>query len=398
MTSLRIAPQRTTLPLLPLVTLSVIGFATMLTETIPAGLLGDIGGSLHTSDSATGQLLTVYAAASMVAAIPLTTLTRAMPRKPLLLATVICVAAANIITAVSSEFYLTALARIIAGAAAGVQWAMLAGYAMRMVDQSHKGRALSVAMAGIPIALAFGIPLGTLLGAALGWRGVFAVLAMTGLLAAMAASLVLPRFDGETGEAQTSLKSVLSRPGIVVIMLCALLFQAAHMNAYTYVEPYLKLSGLDDNISVVLLCLGIAAIAGLWATGALIDRHLVKLALTVSALFCIATATMGIIATVAPTVVIAAVVWGFALGCAPTIYQTACARAAGAAVDLAQAVLVTLFNAGMALGSLIGGVALSTTDNARTLPWISLALFLIILAALGTTKATSLPKLGSDDR
>lgn len=383
--------EKHTLPLPALVVLSVIGFTTMLTETIPAGLLGDVGSALSTSDSITGQLLTLYATASMLAAIPLTTLTRSWPRKPLLIATVVGIAAANAITAASSEFYLTAGARVLGGACAGIQWAMMAGYAMRMVDSSLKGRALSVAMAGIPLALAFGIPLGTILGSVVGWRGVFLILVLTGTFAGALAAWWLPRFDGETSASTLPFRAVALKPSIAVIVLCAFAFQAAHMNVYTYIEPYLRLSELDDNISAVLLALGIAAIVGLWATGATIDRHLTALGLTVLALFCLAMGTLGLFPSTAPAVVAAAIGWGFALGCAPTLYQTACARAAGASIDVAQAILVTLFNAGMAAGSLLGGIALSSSGSAQTLPGISFAIFAVILLVTTLTRKISLP-------
>ncbi|CAA0130416.1 Purine ribonucleoside efflux pump NepI [Mycolicibacterium vanbaalenii] len=383
--------EKSTFPLPALVVLSVVGFTTMLTETIPAGLLGDIGAALDTSDSVTGQLLTLYATASMLAAIPLTTFTRSWPRKPLLIATVVGIAAANAITAASSEFYVSAGARVLGGACAGIQWAMMAGYAMRMVDSTLKGRALSVAMAGIPIALAFGMPLGTMMGSAVGWRGVFVILAVTGTLAGALGAWWLPRFDGEAGTSKLSFNAVVVRPGIAVIVLCAFAFQAAHMNLYTYIEPYLRLSDLGNHIGAVLLALGVAAIVGLWVTGATIDRHLTALGLTVLSLFCLAMGTLGRFAGVSPVVVAAVIAWGFALGCAPTLYQTACARAAGPSIDVAQAILVTLFNAGMAAGSLLGGIILSSTRSAHALPWISSGIFAVILVAMALTRVVSLP-------
>ncbi|MGK2865177.1 MAG: MFS transporter [Mycobacterium sp.] len=385
--------ERSTLPLPALIVLAVIGFTTMLTETIPAGLLGDIGGALDASDSVTGQLLTAYAAASMLAAIPLTTLTRTWARKPLLVATVAGIVSANVITAVSSELYLTAAARIVAGACAGIQWAMMAGYAMRMVDSTLKGRALSIAMAGIPIALAFGIPLGTLLGSAVGWRGVFIILGAIGTLAGVLATIMLPSCEGEKSTSKLAIKAVLRRPGIALIVVGAFAFQAAHMNMYTYIEPYLRLSDLDRNVGAVLLALGVAAIAGLWVTGVTVDRHLTALGIAVLSLFCVAMGAMGLFAGSPPFVVIAAITWGCALGCAPTLYQTACARAAGQSIDIAQAVLVTLFNAGMAAGSLLGGIALWASNSAHTLPWISFAIFAALLAVTTATRAVSLPRL-----
>lgn len=94
----------------------------MLTETVPAGLLSSIGSGLGVSSARPGQLLTVYSVGSMLAAIPLTALTRRLPRRPLLLATILAVAVVNLITMLSGAYDLTLVARLIAGAGAGVQW------------------------------------------------------------------------------------------------------------------------------------------------------------------------------------------------------------------------------------------------------------------------------------
>lgn len=388
------AEQAQRLPLTALLVLSVIGFATMLTETVPAGLLGAIGSSLGSSDATTGQLLTVYAAGSMTAAIPLTASTRGWPRKPLLLATIAGLAVANLITAFSGTFYLAAAARVLGGVCAGVQWAMIAGYAMRMVDESKKGKALAVAMAGIPIALAFGLPVGTFLGQAIGWRGVMLALAALGAAAALAATSILPAFAGEPAHHRTRFAAVLVRPGMVVILLGAFAFQAAHMNLYTYVEPYLRLSHLDEHLGGVLLCLGVAAMAGLWLAGSLIDRSLPLVGLGTLAVFAVAALVLGAAHTVSPAIIIAIIAWGLALGAAPTMFQAACARAAGDAIDLAQSVLVTLFNAGMATGSLVGGLALHTA-SAAVLPWISATMFAVTLAALTLFRRHALPRLAA---
>lgn len=385
-------PAKTaSLPLAALITLSTIGFVTMLTETVPAGLLGSIGASLGASDSATGQLLTVYAAGSMVAAIPLTALTRGWPRKPLLLYTMIGVAAANAVTAVSTDLYLAAGARILGGVCAGVQWAMIAGYAMRMVDEQRKGKALAVAMAGIPLALAFGLPVGTFLGQAIGWRGVFGVLTALGLAAALAALALLPQFTGESANARQKFSTVLLRPGLGLIVLGALAFQAAHMNLYTYVEPYLGPADLSSHVGVVLLCLGIAAMAGLWLAGSLIDRSLPLVGIGTLVLFTLSMVLLGTWNSLPPVIFVAVILWGLALGAAPTMFQAACARAAGDAIDLAQSVLVTLFNAGMALGSLIGGVTLHLSGNATALPWVSCAIFAATLTMLAANRKRALP-------
>lgn len=115
------ASVRRRFPLSGLFALAATGFLTMLTETIPAGLLPQIGAGLSVSPSRAGQLLSIYAAGSVVAAIPLTALTRGMPRRRLLLITIVTVAAVNALTATSSVFALTMAGRLLAGMAAGIQ-------------------------------------------------------------------------------------------------------------------------------------------------------------------------------------------------------------------------------------------------------------------------------------
>ncbi|WP_066903922.1 MFS transporter [Millisia brevis] len=402
-TSRRAEPMR----LIALAILSAFGFVTMLTEIVPAGLLSGMAAGLQASPSTTGQLLTVYAAASMLAAVPVTALTRHLPRKLLLILTVAGIVVANTVTALSDVYALTVAARIVAGVCAGVQWALVAGYAMRITaDATKKGKALSIAMAGIPLALAVGLPLGTYLGTLVGWRGVYAALAVVGAVAACAGLRRLPSLDAEaTAQSRqraaeggrSPVITALLRPGIVVIVLCAFAFQAGHMNLYTYMEPFLQYSGLDGNITAVFLVMGVSATVGLWITGMVIDRHIRTLGYSVAVCFLIAAAALGIWSTNSVIVILAICCWGLALGAAPTLFQAAAARAAGDRIDMVQAILVTLFNAGMATGSAVGGVVLAVT-HASALPWVSMAFFLAITCALVVHHRVALPAMVDGSR
>ncbi|MCJ8355762.1 MFS transporter, partial [Novacetimonas hansenii] len=133
---------------------------TILTEALPAGLLPQMGRSLNVSDAMVGQLVTLYAIGSLVAAIPLTSATQGWRRRRLLLLAIGGFAVVNTVTAVSTSYVLTLAARFLAGVSAGLLWALLAGYASRMVAPALQGRAIAVAMVGTPLALSFGIPLG----------------------------------------------------------------------------------------------------------------------------------------------------------------------------------------------------------------------------------------------
>ena len=370
--------QREKLPVSGLVVLAVAGFLTMLTETVPAGLLPEISTGLQVSAAEAGQLVTLYAAGSVLAAIPVTAMTRGLPRRPLLLATVLAVAAVNVITAVSDSYEVTLVSRVVAGIAAGVQWAMIAGYAMRMVSEHNKGRALAVSMAGVPLALAFGVPVGTFAGALIGWRWTFAAMALVAVVVVVLAWIKLPGFQGEPAGARIPLLKVLARPGLISILLVAFLFEVGHMNLYTYIAPYVSLAGLDSAVGAVLLGFGLAAIVGLWVAGNTIDKNLRMVVLVSLSIFAASMLAFAIGSASPLVVVVAVLFWGFTLGGAPTMLQAASARCAGPATDVAQSMLVTMLNAGMSVGALTGGIALSFA-GVGSLAWVSLALFAVAL-------------------
>lgn len=150
------------LPLAGFSALAVAGFVTILTEALPAGLLPQIGASLGVSEAQVGQWISIYALGSLLAAIPLTAATRSWRRRPLLLGPVVGFALANLVTALTGSFIVAMAVRFVAGLSAGLLWALLAGYAVRMVPSHLAGRAMAIAMAGAPLRSPSAFPAGRL--------------------------------------------------------------------------------------------------------------------------------------------------------------------------------------------------------------------------------------------
>ncbi len=371
-------------PLTGLLALATAGFITILTEALPAGLLREISSDLHISDAMTGQLVTIYAVGSLVAAIPLTAATRSMRRRPLLLSAIAGFAVVNTVTALSSNYAVIMAARFLAGVSAGLLWALLAGYATRMVAPHLAGRAIAVAMVGTPLALSLGVPAGTFLGAAVGWRVSFGI--MTGLTIVLIGWTLwkVPDFAGETGGDRPSLRRVFTMAGIRPVLFVTLAFVLAHNVLYTYIAPYLQAAGLADQVDRVLLAFGIAALGGIWIVGMLIDRWLRAMTIASTMLFLLAAIALGIGTTV-PAIYGGVLIWGLAFGGAATLFQTASTQAAGKAADVAQSMVVTAWNIAIAGGGLVGGYLLETL-GAGILPWslcILLAPCLVIVLMAG---------------
>ena len=170
------------LPLAPLLALAMTAFIIILTEALPAGLLPQMAEGLAVSEAWVGQTVTIYAIGSLLAAIPLTAATQGMRRRPLLLIAIAGFVVANTVTTLSTSYALTMLARFLAGMSAGLLWALLAGYAARMVPPHQQGRAIAMAMVGTPLALSLGVPAGTFLGVLVGWRICFAIMSVLAVL------------------------------------------------------------------------------------------------------------------------------------------------------------------------------------------------------------------------
>ncbi|MBR9904457.1 MAG: MFS transporter [Gammaproteobacteria bacterium] len=350
--------QSDRLPITALLALALAGFVTILTEALPAGLLPQIGAGLGVSDSLAGQLVTIYAIGSLVAAIPLVAATQGVRRRPLLLAAIVGFAIANTVTTISTSYILTMVARFLAGVAAGLLWALLAGYAARMVPEHLKGRAIAIAMVGTPLALSLGVPAGTFLETLVGWRACFGIMSVMALVLIVWVRVKVPDFAGQSASKRLTLRQVFTMPGIRPVLFVVLVFVLAHNILYTYIAPFLANANLAERTDLVLLVFGISALIGIWIIGVLIDRYLRKLTLASTFLFGLAALGLGLAGDVPIAVYVAVGAWGLSFGGAATLFQTALAKTAGEAADVAQSMLVTAWNLAIAGGGIVGGILL----------------------------------------
>ncbi|KQO85964.1 MFS transporter [Methylobacterium sp. Leaf91] len=361
------------LPVSALLALAMTGFTAILTETLPAGLLPQIGTDLQVSEALAGQLVTSYAAGSLVAAIPLVAWTRGWRRRTTLLAAIGGFLIFNTLTAFLTDYRLILVARFLAGMAAGLSWGILAGYARRMVPERLQGKALALAMVGTPVALSLGVPAGTLLGAAVGWRAAFLAMSATTLVLIVWVLRRVPDYAGQPAGETSSVRQVLTTPGVRPVLAVILTWMTAHNILYTYIAPFAALSGLQARTDLLLLGFGLAALAGIWLTGVLVDRMLRTLVLASLGAFALTALMLGAFGGSAAGLIACVLIWGLSFGGAATQLQTAIGDAAGDGVDYANAMVTTVWNAAIAAGGLLGGLILDRW-GAQAFPWVVMAL------------------------
>ncbi|HBV76862.1 MAG: MFS transporter [Vibrio casei] len=349
------------------------GFICIVTETLPAGLLSQISAGLEISQAIAGQMVTAYALGSLLAAIPLTIATRGWKRRNVLLLTIFGFFIFNSVTALSSNYVLTLVARFFAGVAAGLAWSLLASYARRMVQPHQQGRAMAVAMVGIPLALSLGVPLGTFMGSTIGWQTAFGVMSGLALVLIVWVIAKVPDYPGQSAHERLPLKKVFMSPGVRPVLCVVITWMLAHNILYTYIAPFVEQAGLGKRIDLVLLTFGLAALVGIWFAGMLVDRYLRIAILTSLLAFALIALLFGFGAQSPEIIYIGVVVWGITFGGASTFLQTALADAAGSGADVALSMNVVAWNLAIAGGGIVGGILLDSV-GVSSFPWSLLAL------------------------
>jgi predicted MFS family arabinose efflux permease len=379
------------LPVLGLLALASTTALILVTELLPVGLLPAMSRDLGVPEGRVGFLATAYAAAALVGAIPLTALTRGRSRRPLLLSLVAGFAAVDVVTAASSSYLLTVGIRLVGGLLGGLVWSMVGGYAARIVPEQQRGRAIAVTMSGATVALAVGVPAGAALAGWVGWRATFGVLGAAAVALLAWIRWAVPAVGGEPSERGSSLRGLLGGGGVRLVLGVTGLLILGHQMAYTFLAPLARASRIDDP-GLVLLVFGVSAFGGIWLTGSLVDRHLRGAALSAVGAVTVALALVAASTAGEPGhpagLVLAVALWGLAFGGAPTLLLTALIRVAGEGnATAANSLQTTVYNLGVAGGSLVGGLVLDRSGVA-TLPWLAALLtgaaLLVVTAARST--------------
>ncbi|GAA2320742.1 MFS transporter [Nonomuraea roseoviolacea subsp. roseoviolacea] len=375
------APVRGWLAILA-VTLGI--FALMTSELLPVGLLTPIGAALDVSEGTTALMVTVPGLVAAVAAPIVTVATARIDRRLVLALLIGTVGAANLASAFATGFAVVLLARFLIGVSVGGFWSLAGGIALRLVPRHHVARATAVVFGGVETASVLGVPAGTLVGDLSGWRTAFAAVGVLGLVSLACMVVVMPRVAPERTMTFADLPKVFRthlalRVGIAMTFLAV----TGHFTAYTFVRPILQDDGVTDGlISVLLLVFGVAGVCGNFVAGALVTTRLRQAVCGIAVLLTASMAALAMTDHSAVSAAVVLVVWGLGYGAVPVTFQTWILNAAPAATEAASSLYVSMFNLSIALGALVGGLAVDALSTVSAL-WIGGALAVLVLPVAG---------------
>jgi MFS transporter, DHA1 family, inner membrane transport protein len=351
-------------------------------ELLVVGLLNLIAADLQVSVPAAGVLVTAYALGLAIGGPILTALTIKLDKRMILIGTVALVILCTLVPVLTASFGLFVVARTVIGALHGLFVAVGFVLATSIVSPERMGRAISVVVSGIFVSTALGVPLGTLVGQLLGWRGSFAAVAVLSVAALIATVMVIPSMPSTAGGVGSQAKYAFA-PRVLAALVVNVVAFAAVYSALTYIVPFLQsVTGISGAlVSVFLLAYGVATAVGSFAGGRFADlnaaRTLIVGAIGVAASLLV----LFLVGTIAVLVALALLAFGsFAMGMVPSM-QYRVVSLAGPGGQLASSLPASAANVGIALGSYAGGLAIGTfTDSAAVITGLIIAVISIPVA------------------
>lgn len=338
-----------------LVALSVGTFVYVTTEVLPIGLLTVIAADLGRSRSDVGLLVTGYAVVVVLASLPLTRVTRRLPRRLLLAGTLGVFVAGTVLTAVAVNYPMLLAARLVIGLSQALFWSVVGPTAAGLYPPEVRGRVLARLAIGTSLAPVLGVPVGTWLGQQAGWRVAFAVTAAAGLATGVAMLATLPASVPPEGDAARGPAPNTRRYAVLVAVTAIGI--TGFLTAYTYITPYLlDVTGFGQGaLGPLLFVTGVAGVAGTLVVGAFLDRRpWAALVVPLAVLTC-ALAGLYLAGAVKPVTVALLACLGLAFSAFAAAVQNRTLQIAPVSTELAAAGISSAFNVGIAAGSLLGG-------------------------------------------
>ena len=332
-------------------------FATVTTEFLPVGLLPDIAGSLNVSVSQAGLMMAVPGLLAAISAPSCIALFSHVDRKRILLTLLSILLASNLIVALSEQFWMTLLGRVLLGFALGGFWTIAGSLGPRLRPGREGVSATSYILAGVSLGTVAGIPLGTLMGEALGWRWAFGSAAAMTSLVGLLILVCLPSLPGERTAGMAQMRSLASEGAILRRFAAALLIYVGHFAAYTYLAPFVQeQAGIaGQTLGALLFAFGLAAVAGNLVGGVLAGRG-APLSVLIMTLLMLVSLTALLLFAADPLLLWPSIVlWGFGFGMIPITTQIWCFEASNGRVEGVQALLVCVVNLSIGGGAFVGG-------------------------------------------
>ena len=327
-------------------------------EFMPVSLLTPIASGLAVTEGQAGQAIAVSGIFAVVTSLFIASATRGLDRRALLLALTALMIVSGVIVAFAPNYEIFMVGRALLGVVIGGFWSMSTATVMRLVPEDAVPRALALLNGGNALATTIAAPLGSYLGQYIGWRGAFFCVVPLAAVTLAWQFMTLPSMPSRERASGIAALKVLRRPQVPLGMLAVALFFMGQFALFTYLRPFLETVTAVDvtTLSLMLLGLGVAGLAGTYVIGIALKHSLYGLLISMP--LAMAAIAGGLVAAGASAlgVAILLMMWGLVGTAAPVAWWTWVSKALPDEAEAGGGLMVAVVQLAITLGAAFGGM------------------------------------------
>jgi predicted MFS family arabinose efflux permease len=348
--------------------MSLAAFVLVASEFMPVSLLTPIAADLHITEGQAGQGISVSGLFALFTSLLIPLVAARVDRKPLLLSLTLLMILSGTVVAFAPNYVVFMIGRALIGVAIGGFWSLSAATAMRLVPDDQVTRAMAIVNGGNALATVIAAPLGSFLGALIGWRGAFLCVIPVAIVACIWLLFSLPRMTTQSRSGSGNVFKLMKSTPIALGMVAVSVFFMGQFMLFTYLRPFLEtVTHVSVSmLSLMLLVLGLAGLAGTFLIEAFLKNSLYRTLIVIPILMAMIALALVSFGSSAATTTVLLALWGLVATAAPVGWWTWLARTLPDEAEAGGGLMVAIIQLAIASGATVGGLVFDSSGYRAT--------------------------------
>ncbi|WP_447791222.1 MFS transporter [Pseudomonas farris] len=371
--------------------MSLAAFVLVASEFMPVSLLTPIAADLHVTEGQAGQGISVSGLFALFTSLLIASVAARVDRKPLLLSLTLLMILSGTVVAFAPNYWVFMIGRALIGVAIGGFWSLSAATAMRLVPDDQITRAMAIVNGGNALATVIAAPLGSFLGALIGWRGAFLCVIPVAIVACVWLLLSLPPMKSQSGSGTGNVFKLMKSTPVALGMVAVSVFFMGQFMLFTYLRPFLEtVTHVSVSmLSLMLLVLGIAGLAGTFLIEAFLKNGLHRTLIVIPILMAVIALALVSFGSSAATTTVLLGLWGLFATAAPVGWWTWLVRMLPDAAEAGGGLMVAIIQLAIASGATVGGLVFDLSGYRATFELSAAVLGVAAVLAILAARAVS---------